>query len=198
MEAHRRAQLPNHAQLQLLADFYDDLEMFFPAEEQLVYCTYSTAMQAPEIAIKILEVVDEQPSFDWCNELLRTGKSPPGMSFCGNSGKLILLTLKDKRFFNQGAILRGFIQRCRPQPAYKRGFPNTLAFNSGRTLPMGRKVGILGRNRIATTHMLFASGAAFQIIPVTNGMVKIPQIAGRVGVIALVGTPTMLWLAMEI
>jgi hypothetical protein len=57
---------------------------------------------------------------------------------------------------------------------------------------MGRKKGISGRHRIATTHVLFVSGGAYQIISVIDEVVEIPHIASRVGVVALVATPTVI------
>jgi hypothetical protein len=142
--------------------------------------------------IKVLEVVDDDPSLNWCNELARTRKAPSGMYVFCNHPRIKWLIAKDIEFNNRGTILSTFIQQCRPQPNYKSGRPNFLAFDRTGMLPSGRKVGISGRHRLSTTHVLFASGGAYQINPVIDESVKIPQMAGRVGVVALVRTPTTL------
>jgi hypothetical protein len=107
---------------------------------------------------------------------------------CSNHPRIKWLIAKDIEFNNRGTILSTFIQQCRPQPNYKPGRPNFLAFDRTGKLPSGRKVRISGRHRLRTTHVLFASGGAYHINPVIDESVKIPQMASRVGVVALVGT----------
>jgi hypothetical protein len=53
----------------------DDLIKVYPKGEPLPYCSYSRNLQFPEIAIAILEVMDEDSALSWCAEYLRRGNA---------------------------------------------------------------------------------------------------------------------------
>jgi hypothetical protein len=56
----------------------DDLIKVYPKGEPLPYCSYSPNLQFPEIAIAMLEVMDDDPALNWCAEYLRRGNAVTG------------------------------------------------------------------------------------------------------------------------